>query len=96
MRYFHRTTLAPDAVLQAARAFFGARLVPAEEQPRRRVYTGSLGKVTIAARAEGGHYTMVEIGTDQVGESELDRLAKRFLVDIHLRVEPTHPVRGAY
>ena len=96
MRYFHRTTLAPDAVLQAARAFFGARLVPAEEAPRRRAYTGSLGKVTITARAEGGHYTLVEVTTDQVGESELDRVAKRFLVEIHHRVEPTHPVRGAY
>jgi hypothetical protein len=88
--------MAPDAVLQAARGFFGARLVPAEESPRRRAYTGSLGKVTITARAEGGHYTLVEMTTDQVGESELDRLAKRFLVEIHHRVEPSSPMRGAY
>jgi hypothetical protein len=71
-------------------------MTPAEEAPRRRVYTGTLGKVTIAARAEGGHYTLVEVGTDQVGEAELDRLAKRFLAELHQRAEPAHAVRGAY
>ena len=96
MRYFHRTTLPPERVLAAAKRFFGARLVPAEEAERRRVYTGTLGKVTITARAEGGHYTLVEVSTDQVGESELDRLAKRFLAEVHRTVEPTHEVRGAY
>jgi len=29
------------------------------------------GKVTITARAEGGHYTFIEVITDQVGESEI-------------------------
>jgi hypothetical protein len=96
MRYFHRTTLSPDQVLDAARAFFGARLVPAEEAPRRRSYAGTLGKVTIAVRAEGGHYTLVEVGTDQPGEAEIDRLAKRFLAEVHQRAEPSHEVRGAY
>jgi len=96
VRYFHRTTLPPDEVLVAARGFFGAHMVPAEEGPRRRVYAGTLGKLTVTARAEGGHYTLVEVTTDQVGESELDRLAKRFLVEVHHRVEPTHPMRGAY
>ncbi len=96
MRYFHRTSLSPDAVLAQAKAFFGARLVPAEESTRRRVYSGSIGKVAISARPEGGHYTFVEVGTDQPGESELDRLAKRFLTEVHQAVEPTHEVRGAY
>ena len=96
MRYFHRTTLPPDQVLVAAKGFFGAQMVPAEEAPRRRVYTGTLGRVTISARAEGGHYTLVELATDQVGESELDRLAKRFLAEVHRKVDPTHEVRGAY
>jgi len=31
-----------------------------------------------------------------VGESELDRLAKRFLAEVHRLVEPTHVMRGAY
>ena len=96
MRYFHRTTLSPDEVLAQAKAFFGTRLAPADEAPRRRTYAGALGKVTITARSEGGHYTLVEVSTDQVGESELDRLAKRFLAEVHKQVEPSHQLRGAY
>jgi hypothetical protein len=96
MRYFHRTTVSPAHALDAAKSFFGARLMPAEEAPRRRTYTGTLGKVTISARAEGGHYTLVEVSTDQPGEAELDRLAKRFLAELHRRAEPTHEVRGGY
>src|SRR5205823_9320467 len=83
MRYFHRTTLSPDEVLAQAKAFFGARLAPADEAARRRTYAGGLGQVTITARVEGGHYTLVGVGTDQVGESDLDRLAKRFLAHVH-------------
>jgi hypothetical protein len=96
MRYFHRTTLGPEAVLAQAKAFFGARMAPADEAPRRCAYAGPLGRVSIAARAEGGHYTFVEVSTDQVGESELDRLAKRFLAEVHKQVEPAHELRGAY
>jgi len=96
MRYFHRTSATPEQVLEAAKSFFGGRLTPAEESPRRRVYHGSLGHVSISARPEGGHYTFVDVSTDQVGESELDKLAKRFLAEVHRLVEPTHEVRGAY
>ncbi len=96
MRYFHRTSASPEQVLEAAKVFFGGRLAPAEESPRRRVYHGALGRVTISARPEGGHYTLVEVGTDQVGESELDKLAKRFLAEAHRLAEPAHDVRGAY
>jgi hypothetical protein len=96
MRYFHRTTLSPDDVLTQAKAFFGGRLAPADESARRRTYAGPLGRVTVAARAEGGHYTLIEVTTDQVGESELDRLAKRFLGEVHKLVEPGHELRGAY
>jgi hypothetical protein len=96
VRYFHRTTLSPDEVLTYAKTFFGTRLAPADEAARRRTYAGSLGRVTITARAEGGHYTFVEVATDQVGESELDRLAKRFLAELHRQAEPSHELRGAY
>ncbi len=96
MKYFHRTSLSPGAALDAAKAFFGSRMAPAEESPRRRAYAGSLGKVTISARAEGGHYTFIEVSTDQVGESELDRLARGFLAEVHRQVEPAHAVRGVY
>lgn len=96
MRYFHRTTLSPGDVLAAARDYFGARLAPSEESPRRLGYRGTLGKVTVSARAEGGHYTFIDILTDQVGESEIDKLAKRFLAEVHRKVEPAHELRGAY
>ena len=96
MRYFHRTSASPERVLEAAKSFFSGRLTPAEESRRRRAYQGSLGRVAITARPEGGHYTFVEVATDQVGESELDKLAKRFLAEVHRLVEPAHEVRGAY
>ena len=96
MRYFHRTSLDPDRVLEHAARYFGSRFAPAEEAPRRRSYSGPTGRVTITARPEGGHYTLVEIATDQVGESELDKTAKRFLAVLHREVDPGHAVRGAY
>jgi len=96
MRYFHRTSAGPERVLEAAKGFFGGRLTPAEESPRRRAYHGALGRVTISAHPEAGHYTFVEVDTDQVGESELDKLAKRFLGEVHRLAEPAHDVRGAY
>ncbi len=34
-------------------------LTQAEESPRRRAYHGTLGRITISARPEGGHYTLV-------------------------------------
>jgi hypothetical protein len=96
MRYFHRTSLSPDAVLEQAASFFGTRLVPAEENQRRRTFAGPIGRITASARPEGGHYTYVMVETDQVGESEMDKLAKRFLTELHAVVEPGHAVRGAY
>jgi hypothetical protein len=96
MRYFHRTSLSPDAVLEAAKRYFGARLAPSEEAPRRLSYSGAIGRISVSARAEGGHYTLVDVDTDQMGESELDRHAKRFLAEVHQLVEPAHEVRGAY
>jgi hypothetical protein len=96
MRYFHRTSVPPDSVLELAAGYFGTRLAPADEAPRRRTYSGTTGRVTVTARPEGGHYTLVEVRTDQVGESELDKLAKRFLSVLHREADPTHAVRGAY
>ena len=96
MRYFHRTSLPPEDVMKATQRYFGARFTPAEEAPRRLAYSGSIGKLRIVVKAEGGHYTFIDIQTDQMGESELDKLAKRFLSEVHQRVEPAHAVRGAY
>jgi hypothetical protein len=96
MRYFHRSHLAPDAVLTRAAEFFGARLAPAEERPRRRAWTGAIGRIGVDVQAEGGHYTLITIDTNQVGESEADKLAKRFLTVAHAATHPAHRPIGAY
>ncbi|MDZ4863308.1 MAG: hypothetical protein SGJ01_07665 [Gemmatimonadota bacterium] len=96
MKYFHRTHLAPDAVIARANAFFGARLAPTEEAPRRRRFSGTIGQVAVTVQAEGGHYTLVTIDTNQPGESEADKLAKRFLTVVHTMADPAHEARGAY
>jgi hypothetical protein len=83
-------------VLERAGTFFGSRLAPAEERPDRLRFAGSLGQVQVSARPEGGHYTLVTVETNQPGESELDRLAKRFLTLVHAAADPDHVVRGAY
>jgi hypothetical protein len=88
MKYFHRTHLAPDAVLARATEFFGSGLTPVEERPRLRKFS--------EAQAEGGHYTLITVETNQVGESEADKLAKRFLTIVHTLAEPTHRPIGAY
>jgi hypothetical protein len=96
MKYFHRTHLPPDAVMAQANAFFGPRLAPTEEAPRRRRFSGTVGQIAVNAQAEGGHYTLITVETNQPGESEADKLAKRFLTLVHARAHPSHEVRGAY
>ena len=96
MKYFHRTHLPPDDVLARATAYFGARLAPVEESSRRRRFGGAIGQVTVTTQAEGGHYTLVTVETNQVGESEADKVAKRFLTEVHTMADPTHRPIGAY
>lgn len=96
MKYFHRTTLSPDGVVAAAGAHFGARLTPTEEGRRRRRFAGALGDLVVSVQPEGGHATLVTVETNQPGESELDRLAKRFLGEVHAKADPSHALRGAY
>ena len=96
MKYFHRTHLSPEEVLAGAAEFFGANLAPVEEGPRRRQFAGSIGRIGVSVQAEGGHYTLVTVETNQVGESEADKLAKRFLTLVHTRAEPGHRPIGAY
>ena len=96
MKYFHRTHSAPADVLARATAFFGARLTPVEERPRRRRFTGAVGQIGVTVQADGGHYTLVTVETNQVGESEADKLAKRFLTVVHTMADPTHRPIGAY
>lgn len=96
MKYFHRTSVPPDEVIRKATAWFGSRLSPKEESPRRLSFAGSLGSVTIDVQAEGGHYTLVTAATDQVSRSELDKITKRFLGEVHTLADPDHCLRGAY
>ncbi len=96
MKYFHRTSVSPDAAMARAAEVFGARLAPVTEGPRRRSWSGGLGSVAVTAAPEGGHYTLVTVRTDQPGESELDKLAKRYLGEVHVMAEPEHELRGAY
>jgi hypothetical protein len=48
MNYFHRTHLSPDDAVASAVRFFGARLGPTEELPRRRSFAGPIGQVTVS------------------------------------------------
>jgi hypothetical protein len=96
MKYFHRTSVSPDQVLDGATRFFGATLAPVEEQPRRQQFAGAIGRISVTVQAEGGHYTLVTVDTNQVGESEADKLAKRFLTLVHTSAEPAHRPIGAY
>ncbi len=96
MRYFHRTSLPPDDVMNLADSHFGSRLQMVESGNRLRTFEGRLGRIEVAVEAEGGHYTLITLNSDQVGESELDKLGKGFLTAVHTKAKPTHQARGAY
>ena len=96
MRYFHRTSLALQEVLAEADRHFGGHMELTDTGQHRRMFSGTIGEVTVTVEAEGGHYTRVTVSTDQVGESEADSMGKRFLTLVHKRAEPAHEVRGAY
>lgn len=96
MKYFHRTSLPIGDVLAEAEAFFGASLAAEPLDERSRQFRGTIGTITVRVRAEGGHYTLITAATDQVAESEADKLVKRFLGTVHQRAEPAHHLRGAY
>ncbi|MFI5311119.1 MAG: hypothetical protein ACHQQ3_07810 [Gemmatimonadales bacterium] len=103
MKHFHRTHVAPEAVLAEADAFFptiGLKQLAAGA--RTRSYEGVVGTpdepVTLAlsVRMEGGHYTFVEAATSATGESRLDRNVKRFFVRLHRKVDARHALDAAY
>lgn len=96
MRYFHRTSLPIPDALAAADAYFAGRLSPGARDAKRRTFSGPVGTVSVSVTADGGHYTLITVETDQVGESELDKLSKRFLSTVHTKVHAEHQVRGAY
>ena len=97
MRHFYRCHLSPADVLVAADRHFAeigmSQLTTAQ---RSRTYAGPLGALKLSARPEGGHYTFVEVNTDQMGESRLDRNVKRFFVSLHRTEDPTHVPQASY
>jgi hypothetical protein len=97
MRHFFRTHLTPAAVIEAADAFFPAlQMTPSATAARSRTFVGPLGTLTVSAKPEGGHYTFVEVETNQMGESRLDRNVKRFFVTLHRQADPAHTLEASY
>jgi hypothetical protein len=97
MRHFYRSHLAPADVLDRADDFFPAiKLETLSTAARARTFSGPLGVMKLAVKAEGGHYTFVEVLTDQMGESRLDRNVKRFFVTLHRAEDPRHTLEAAY
>ena len=97
MKHFHRTQLPPAAVLEQADLFFrGLELNRTLNAPRARTYVGALGELHLTVHKEGGHYTFVSVDTDQMGESRLDRNAKRFFVELRRTMDPRHALKAAY
>ena len=97
MRHFHRTTLSPELVVASADEFFPAlRLVAGTADARARSFSGALGTLRLTVKMEGGYYTFVEVHTDQVGESRLDKNVKKFFVALHRQADPRHHIAAGY
>lgn len=103
MRHFFRTQSTPAASVAAADAFFTSLgLLTVASSARTRTYQGVVGTpdvvatMRLSARSEGGHYTFVEVETDQIGESRLDRNVKRFFVALHRMDDSRHTLEAAY
>jgi hypothetical protein len=97
MRHFYRTQLAPAEVLASADQFFPSiGLAQTMTAPRTRTFAGPLGALKLAVRAEGGHYTFVQVETDQMGESRMDRNVKKFFVGLHRADDPAHALGANY
>ena len=97
MRHFFRTQLLPADVLNVADEFFPTLpLDRTAHTARSRTYSGILGTLHLSVKKEGGHYTFVQIQTDQIGESRLDRNAKRYFVKLHRVSDPKHHLEAAY
>ncbi|HEX9565031.1 MAG TPA: hypothetical protein VF981_13700 [Gemmatimonadaceae bacterium] len=103
MRHFYRTHLNPADAIAAADAFFSAMgLQTVSSGNRARTFRGVVGEPEVATtlqltvKPEGGHYTFVEVVTDQMGESRIDRNVKRFFVSLHRREDRSHVLEAAY
>lgn len=97
MRHFHRTHITPAQVLTVADQFFAdLGLTAAETANRARLFEGALGSMKLTVRPEGGHYTLIEVHTDQIDQSRLDRNVKAFFVVVHRTADPSHKIEADY
>ncbi len=97
MRHFYRSQGTPSAVMDHADRFFPAlSMSVTATAARARSFAGPLGAMKLTVKAEGGHYTFVEVWTDQMGESRLDRNVKRFFVELHRADDPSHALLASY
>jgi hypothetical protein len=97
MRHFYRSHTPPTAVLVEADRFFpGLGFTVVSTTARTRAFTGPLGAMKLHVKAEGGHYTFVEVSTDQMGESRMDRNVKKFFVQLHRGEDPAHALQASY
>jgi hypothetical protein len=97
MRHYHRTHIAPADVIRLADEFFPRLELNANVTgARARTFSGPLGTMTLTARPEGGHYTFIEVVTDQIGESRLDKNVKKFFVEVHRQADPAHLPTAGY
>lgn len=103
MRHFFRTHLTPAEVMDSADAFFASLgLKTLSSTTRSRLFQGVVGtpevqaRLKLSAKPEGGHYTFVEVHTDQMGESRLDRNVKKFFVQLKNQDDPRHTLQAAY
>jgi hypothetical protein len=97
MRLFHRTHLSPADALALADEFFAKLgLNVNATADRTRTFSGPLGTMTLSAKPEGGHYTFIEVVTDQIGESRLDKNVKKYFVEVHRRADPEHVPTAGY
>ena len=96
MKYFHRTHTSLPEMLGLARRVLRRAAHAGAGGAAPAQFAGAIGKISVTVQAEGGHYTLVTVETDQVGESEADKLAKRFLTVAHAATHPSHRPIGAY
>ncbi len=97
MRHFYRSHLTPaDAVAAADRFFPTLGLQSGASAARARSFSGPLGSLRLTVKAEGGHYTFIDVETNQIGESRLDRNVKRFFLSLHREEDPRHALEAAY
>ena len=97
MRHFYRSQTPSADVLAAADRFFAdLGLTMVTSAVRSRAFSGPLGALKLSVKSEGGHYTFVEVNTDQMGESRLDRNVKKFFVELHRADDPSHTLEASY